>query len=537
MTPRLEVLGRRPSGYDAIIVGSGFGGSMVAHRLVHAGYRVLMLERGPWVRRGPENWAPDASLDLTPYYNTDIAYRVLDGASRSWAGACACVGGQSVFYGGVSLRFREADFAPDPEIVGASGARWPVGYSEFEAHYGEAERILNVAGDPEGDPTAPHRGSAYSQALGGLSPVSARIAGAARRLGLKPFRLPLAINYESAGRRMACIGCRTCDSFACAIGAKNDLAAGVLPRLIRAGLRVQANVLVTRLIQEGGRIIAVRCFDLGTAEEVTYRADLFVLAAGALGTPHLLLASDLARYNPARSVIGRYLTRHANAVVYGVFPWRPDPEKTFHKQIGIHDYYFGHPAVRHPRGKLGAIQQIHTPPVGLVKAHLPKGLGAVLEPAVEHLSGLLVMAEDQPRYENHVAVDSAARDRFGLPQLVIRHRYSERDEAARRALIRVAKRVLREAGALGFYVHQIETFSHALGSVRMGLDPHTAPLDSDGRFRGLPNLYVSDGSALPTAAGVNPSLTIAANALRIADAITRTARISRRSDQWKAMFV
>lgn len=521
--------------FDVVIVGSGFGGSMVAHTLVDAGQRVLMLERGPWVRRGPENWSHHGSLDLTPYYHTDLRYRSTDMADRV-VGSCACVGGPSVFYGGVSLRFREADFESDPAIVTDSGATWPLTYGDLEPYYGRAERILNVAGDAQGDPTAPFRSSTYAQPPASLSPTSSRIASAAARLGYSPFRLPLAISYRTAAARMPCIGCRTCDSFACAIGAKNDLAVGVLADLVHRGLRLQADTVATRLVRERGRVSGVRCFDLGAAREITYRANTVVLAAGALGSPHLLLASDLAGVNPAGSHVGRYLTRHVNALVYGFFPDRPDPEKTFHKQVGIHDCYFGDPRTPHPSGKLGAIQQVHTPPLGLVQAHLriPRQL---LGATVEHMTGLLVMAEDQPQIGNHVTLDSGMRDRFGLPQLVIHHRYSTRDEAARDALVRVAKRILKRAGAMGCYVHPIETFSHALGTVRMGRDPRTSPLDGNGRYRGLPNLYVTDGSALPTAAGVNPSLTIAANALRIADVIVQEPIPALGRGQWDTSSV
>jgi choline dehydrogenase-like flavoprotein len=112
-------------------------------------------------------------------------------------------------------------------------------------------------------------------------------------------------------------------------------------------------------------------------------------------------------------------------------------------------------------------------------------------------------------------VSWSSRDRFGIPRLVVRHAYTPRDEAAALVLVGHARRVLRETGALFTWVHRIETFSHALGTVRMGPDAATAPLDADGRYRGLDNLYVVDGSALPRSAGVNPSLTIAANALRI----------------------
>lgn len=508
--------------YDVIIIGSGFGGAMVAHALVHAGLKVLMLERGGWVKRGPHNWAPDATLDLTSFYSRESPYRVLAGGNSGLLGAYHCVGGPSVFYGGVTLRFREADFEADGEIVGDSGARWPYAYRDLEPYYTRAEKILNVAGETGHDPTEPFRSAPYPQKLNGLSPTSRMIASAAYKLGLRPFRLPLAINYSSNGKRANCTNCTTCDTFACAIQAKNDLATCVLPDLMRKGLHLQPDTVALRLVTKENRIVAVGCYDTLRGEKCYYGAKLFILSAGALASPHLLLASGLQRFNPGGHTVGRYLMRHSNAIVFGIFPNRPDRAKQFHKQLGIHDFYFGNPSIKNPSGKLGSIQQVQTPPVGLVKASLPKPFGQFLSPGVAHLTGLLVMAEDQPQYDNHLAITREPLDGFGLPQLVITHHYTARDLAACRALIKKAKQILRKAGAWFHYVHYIKTFSHTVGTVRMGEHPKTSALTGYCQFRGIENLYVVDGSFMPTSAGVNPSLTIAANALRVGEQIVQT---------------
>jgi choline dehydrogenase-like flavoprotein len=300
------------------------------------------------------------------------------------------------------------------------------------------------------------------------------------------------------------------------------LATCVLPELIAKGLELKANTVATRLITEDNVVAQVECHEKPTGQKHYYRARTFILAAGTLGSPHLLLASDLQRFNPAGHVVGHFLMRHCNAIVFGFFPRRPNRARQFHKQLGIHDFYFGHPTIKKPFGKLGSMQQLHTPPVGLVQANLPKPLGHLLSPAVDHLTGLLVMAEDQPQYHNHVAVDRSRTDDFGLPQLTITHHYTERDVAACDALIKKARQILRRAGATFFYIHKIKTFSHAVGSVRMGNDPKTSALDEFCRFRGLANLFVVDGSFMPTSAGLNPSLTISANALRVGEHIVDT---------------
>jgi choline dehydrogenase-like flavoprotein len=520
--------GSTPPAYDVIVVGSGFGGALAAHRLVAAGLRVLLLERGGWVERGdPARDDVRGFFQWTAAYDRSAPYRVEQGGRAGAEGICACVGGPSVFYGGASFRFREADFAPPPEVVGGSGAEWPIGYAELERHYGEVERLLGVAGESGVDPTEPYRSTRYPQRPAPLSPLSERLAGAARELGLHPFRIPLALNH-SRERGAVCTFCTTCDAYACWNGAKNDLATRVIEPLLARGLELRAGRVVTALLEEGGRVFAVECVNRETGERERHRGARVVLAAGALATPHLLLASGLHHANPAGALVGRYLTRHCNAFVYGVYPRAPNPEGVHHKQVAIHDFYFGDPEAPEVPGKLGNLQQIMQPQTGAAVRWmyglgergrpLRAALAGVARGAGRHLSGLQVIAEDQPREENRVEL-LPGRDRYGLPRVVVRHRYSERDLAARRALVRRARQLLSRTGALFCIPYPVSTFSHAVGSVRMGADPRRAPLDEQCRFRGLRNLWVVDGSFMPTAAGVNPSLTIAANALRVAERI------------------
>ncbi len=504
-----------PSLREALIIGSGFGGAMAAWALVDAGWRVTVVERGGWVPRGPENWQAESVGTLGPHYTATDLYQAGDGSSAHSVGAFHCVGGPSVFYGGVSLRFREADFEPTPTIDAGSDAAWPWRYAELEPYYAKAEALIGVAGSQGTDPTEPPRSGPFPAAPLPLAPVSMRIAAAARAIGLQPFPLPLAINTGERPGRATCVACPTCDGFACAIEAKNDLATTILRPLVTRGLDLRTDTVITDLEVREGRVVAATGTDRRRGSPVRLEAPHVILAAGALATPHLLLASGLDRLNPAGQTVGRYLMRHKNEILLGFFRRQPDPEHRFHKQLGIHDLYFGDPSGRGPAGPIGALQQLPTPPVSLARDGLPRALKP-LAGLVSHLTGLLVIAEDQPQAANRVRLDGG-HDRDGMPRLRIEHRYSPRDLAATAVLRRTARRVLRRAGALFAYRHVIDTWSHALGTVRMGLDPRTAPLDGDARFGGVTNLLVVDGSALPRSAGVNPSLTIAANALRAAD--------------------
>ena len=521
--------------HDVIIIGSGFGGALAAHALVEAGLKVLLLERGRWVSRGPQNWEPGAAAQLSEHYLSDTPYQVTDDHGRSVTGAFHCVGGPSVFYGGVSLRFRAEDFEPHEEITAGSGAEWPISYDDLEPYYARVEELIGVAGKAGEDPTEPWRSTPYPEEPRPLQPVSERLSAAARALGLNPFRLPLAINYGRPNRN-ACRECPTCDGFACAVSAKNDLATVILNPAVERGLELAPESVVTSLEHDGRRITGVRVTSARGGEATrVLRARHYILAAGALASPHLLLVSGLERANPAGDAVGRYLMRHCNRIVFGLFARRPDPEGRFHKQLGIHDLYFGErnaiarglqPGAT--SGRLGGLQQLVTPPISLVRMQAPRGTGPFLTPFVSRITGFLAIAEDQPQYGNRVVADGAP-DRYGMPSLRVTHHYSDRDEAAVRVLARTGRAILKRAGALAYYNHRIWTFSHALGTVRMGRDPRTSPLDADCRFRGIENLSVVDASALPTAAGVNPSLTIAANALRAATALAAELRGSERA--------
>lgn len=506
------------SHYDAVIVGSGPGGAMAAEWLVRAGARVLMLERGGWVARGPESRLPSRVAMLSPHYSLATPCDADTDAGRHLAGAFHCVGGQSVFYAAVALRYRERDFLPAEQ---ADGGVWPFGYAELEPYYTLAERLLGVSGDTGADPTEPTRSESYPQRSPELSAGGAALHAAARRAGLRPFRPPLAISR--GGARPACTACSSCNGFACGVRAKGD-ASLIVADLVEEGLELRTGAAAVRILSEGTRATGIEYVDLARGRSVRVFADSIVLAAGALATPHLLLASGAHTQNPGARVVGRYLTRHCNAVVCGLFPGVPPFGRMSFKEMAVHDFYHGHPD--HPAlGPVGCIQQ-EALPAAMVEHQLPASLRPLARAALPHLAALIVMTEDEPVWSNRVALDRRRVNALGMPVLQVRHRYSRRDLARRRVLIEEARRLLGAAGAIATTHRSIDTFSHAVGTVRMGDDPRTSALDADGRFRGFANLYVADAGALPTSAAVNPSLTIAAHSLRVAARLSRSPRHS-----------
>lgn len=205
--------------------------------------------------------------------------------------------------------------------------------------------------------------------------------------------------------------------------------------------------------------------------------------------------------------------RHCNAIVCSLFPYKTNPERIFHKQVCITAFYEDLREQLH--SSTGIIQDIYTPPREAIEHFAPHGLKRIAGNVTQFIQNLLCIAEDDPNIENSVSL-SEELDAYGLPVIKIKHHYSTDDYLRRDYLIRRAKRILVTAGALGHYVHKIDTFSHAVGTARFGTSPEKSVLDKHCRFFGIKNLFVLDGSFFPTSAGVNPALTISANSLRVA---------------------
>ncbi len=492
-------------GWDAVVIGSGLGGALAAQRLSEAGARVLVLERGRWPHRDEGDWSPRAILsDLRYRGKTPLSVRQLGDRRFRPVPMNETVGGMSVFYGGASLRLRPGDFA-----------RWPFDYHELEPFYTGAERLLGVHGAAGADPFDPPRSGPYPFPSIPWSTPAERIRRAGEGLGFRPFPIPLAINF-SAPDKPQCVRCNTCDGFPCAIDAKND-AAGILRRAEGKGLAVRAGIVVSRLQTRGARVVGAEGIDQGSGETVFFEAPLFVLAAGALGSPAILLRSGLAGDGANALPVGRFLMRHCNAVVAGLFTFRTNPDQVFHKQVCFTDFY---EEARERDGlAVGVIQDIYTPDVDVVRRAAGRVTGAFLRrPLVHRLQNLLCVAEDEPDPDNRVSL-GAETDAFGMKRIQVEHRYRKADHDRLQSLVRRARKILRAAGALATHVWPISSFSHAVGTLRMGNEAKDAPVGPTGRVRGLDNLFVTDGSTFPASGGVNPSLTIAAGALRIAEGI------------------
>ncbi len=489
--------------YDAIIVGSGFGAAATAVSLVEAGLSTLMVERGRPAKRDALDWDQRQIL-VDKRYRSPSPIQVRQYGKRKYETEYPneVLGGMSVFYGGASLRLRESDFS-----------RWPIDYADMEPYYCEAEAALSVHGIDGLDPCEPPRSQPYPHQPPELAVPAQRIRDAGERLGLRPFPIPLAINFTDS-RRPLCIRCNTCDGFPCKIEAKNDVTATLLHQAQTRGLEIITGAIVVRLESRADAVTTAVCIDAESGRERRFEASLFAMAAGALSSPGILQRSGI-RSTAERDPVGRYLMRHCNAVVTGIFPFRTNPEQVFHKQLCFTDYY-GDGDEAGPA--TGIIQDIYTPSAPVIRHFAPFGARSLAGRLANNMQNLLCVAEDEPRYENGVGMGSDL-DRYGIPVATVDHAYTDGDTSRRQRLVTHARHILKSAGAMLTRVHEIDTFSHAIGTIRFGDSKADSALDETCRFRGLENLFVTDGSFMPTSAGVNPSLTIAANAFRVADHI------------------
>jgi choline dehydrogenase-like flavoprotein len=488
---------------DVVVIGSGMGGGTVAHALARRGADVLVLERGERIPREPENWSPRAVFVERRYKPVE---RWLDGAGRPFApGVHYVVGGSTKVYGASLPRLRERDFGPLEHREGTSPA-WPFSYAELEPHYAEAERMYRVHGEPGEDPTAPPRSGDLPYPAVPHEPYVADLAERLRAQGVHPSSTAMGIDLGPGG---ACVRSPTCDGFPCMRGAKSDAeTCGVDPALATGHARLETGVRVRRIVTDGSGRRVQRLMAEGRDGSVEVTGGRFVLAAGAVNSAALLLASADEKHPNGLAngsdQVGRNFMMHNNAHIVAVDLDRRN-DVVFQKTLGVNDFYLdggdGYP--------LGSLQLIGKVQGVMMKTAAPRGVPrALLDLIARRSVEWLVMAEDLPSPENRVIVDSAGR---------IATARTARGMSTHAALLKRAKGLLRAAGydAILTQHFDISMNSHQCGTVVAGRDGATSVLDPWCRAHEVENLWVVDGGFFPSSAAMNPALTIAAQALRV----------------------
>lgn len=506
--------------WDVVIVGTGMGGAALGYALARRGRRVLFLERGvlqpPSDQPATEATDPDERLRLGLW--PDPVRMIVNGRSTESYAAIGCAaGGSTRLYAAALERFEPVDFEPAPGAPHPAG-QWPVSYADIAPFYAQAEDLLHVLGtrDPLGDAGAPERPPPPA-----CAPIDRVFIDDFTRAGLHPYRLHVGIGYAP--------GCRECLGIVCGRACKSDAANRFLQPALETGhAELRTECEVARIESSGREATAVLYRRDGVLRRA--RGRIVVLAAGALRSPGLMLLSANADHpaglGNSSGLVGCNLMFHASDWV-ALWPSRRAGMDGPRKTIALRDFY------RAGAVRLGAFQS-----VGLSAGYgnilmflygwfdrsalarlrflrpflrIPAAIAAKL---FGKASIFALIMEDLPYRDNRVAVDP------GEPGKIIVH-YDVRPELTERA--RTGRKLLRArlGGLRKFFLRpdfMIDT-GHPCGTCRFGDDPATSVLDRDCRAHDLDNLFVVDAAFMPGSAGVNPSLTIAANALRVAGAI------------------
>ena len=498
------------SDFDIVVIGSGAGGGTLVRALAPTRARILLVERGGFVPREAENWDPAAVWKELRYRTAE---RWLDGAGRPFLPYTHyCVGGNTKFWGSVLYRLRKEDFEAVEHAEGVSPA-WPIDYATLAPYYERAERLYQVHGEAGLDPTEPPRGP-YPHPPIPHAPEIAGIVDRLRALGLHPSPLPLGLIRP--GEEDGCILCDTCNSFPCRLHAKSEAEiCCVRPAAAKDNVTLWTHALARRLLTDaaGRRVEAVEVARNG--ETVRVGAPLVVVSCGAVNSAALLLRSVSDRHphglaNSSGLVGRRYMAHHAT-MMQGFHPLRRNGA-VFQKTVAINDFYLRGPDGGPPLGQIQSQGRTHAVMAQTVVPWLPLWAYAAW---VARGVDWLAMTEDLPRTDNRVDVDTAGR---------IRLHYRPDNVRPHRRLVREMRRILRR---LGFRVvvthsHGAKNTTHQCGTVCFGADPQTSVLDPYCRSHDIENLFVVDASFFPSSAAVNPGLTIAAQALRVADHIAET---------------
>jgi choline dehydrogenase-like flavoprotein len=498
---------------DLVIVGAGAGGGTLAQRLARRGWKVLVLEKGPFW--DPDrDWVSDEAGSHKLYWTEERIIGGNDPVELGKNNSGHGVGGSMVHYAGYCPRFHPSDF--EVRSRDGVGEDWPISYDDLKRHYERLELELPVAGqdwpwgDPHRYPHSPHPIAGGAE----LAWAGARALGIGIRVG------PVGITNGSFGNRPHCIYRGFCLQ-GCKVNAKASPLVTHIPDAIEHGAEIRADSMVSRVeIDEGsGRVTGVRYIRDGI--ERVQRADAVAIAGYSIETPRLLLNSTSARFPHGlangNDQVGRCVMVQGAPQIAGRFPDELRMYKAPPPEISSEHFYETDPTRGFARGF--SIQTVGPLPIDWARHVLADGhWGRALREYMRdynHWYTLGALSELLPLPENRVTIASELTDANGIP--VARMDYSQCEND--RKNIAMAKQTLRDifeaAGAQD--VLAIDRYAHLVGGCRMGSDPEGSVVDADHRAWEVPNLFIADGSVMPTQGSANPALTIMALASRLAE--------------------
>jgi choline dehydrogenase-like flavoprotein len=506
--------------YDVIIIGTGAGGGTLARHLAPSGKRILLLERGGWLAREPQNWSAADVFIENRYVSPDTWY---DGKGHEFQPQVHYyVGGATKLYGAALYRMRKEDFGEVRHCDGISPA-WPISYEDMEPYYTRAEELYCVHGARGEDPTEPPASAPYPFPAVSHEPRIQQLSDDFAKEGLHPFHAPCGVMLDEANMPYsACVRCDCCDGFPCVVHAKSDAEVlGVRPALEHDNvtLLTDATALALGTDAAGTTVTEVQVERDGQRE--AFAADVVVVSCGAANTAKLLLASANDKHPNGLAngsdQLGRNYMFHNSQAVLAI---SKEPNHTvFQKTLGVNDYYFASDAWEFP---MGNIQMVGKSVPAMYRGEKPTitklAPTMTLEEVAIHAIDFWLSTEDLPEPENRVSLDSEGRVTLA---------YKATNDTARDKLFHQLRSLL---GKLGMHEHHLiprwaylenkipaAGVAHQAGTTRFGTDPASSVLNSDCRAHELDNLYVVDTSFFPSISAVNPALTAMANAVRVGD--------------------
>ncbi|MGA9117775.1 MAG: GMC family oxidoreductase [Bacteroidota bacterium] len=525
---------------NAVVVGAGAGGGVVARELSEEGLSVILFERGDWVSFDAHDtdellsqrttvlgnaFGPDDVRYRRVVVNSDGTTAIVVPSENDYNNVAACVGSGTVSYGAMAWRFMPEDFRMKTTygpVEGSTLEDWPVSYEDLEHCYEKAEWEIGVAGDASRNPFAAPRKKPYPMPPFAYNKEATMLESTMRQMGLHPFPIPMLRNSVPYNDRPACVRRRSCCGFACPLNAKSGTQNTVIPTALATGnCELRTNCVVSEIVvNESGRPTGVEYFDRDGNKQ-SQSADIIVVSASATETPRLLLNSKSKAF-PAgignrHDWVGRNLQGHAYTGAFGLFEEDIFDDVGPGASIAISD--FSHHNTGIIGGGLLANEFTRLPYLftGIRPPGAPTWGKAHKEFQREYFRRNVQVVgpiQEMPVFDSRVQIDPSVKDAWGIPVVRLSGTRHAKDFEGCKFLSGKAESILREAGASITWQsvggRGLSGGQHQAGTCRMGNDPQTSVTDKYGRVHETPNVFVADASLHVTNGGFNPALTIMA---------------------------
>ena len=534
---------------DFVIVGSGAAGGVLAKELATAGFGVVVLEQGPYLREGDfkhnefrTTFMNELTNDWSRQPNTFRASEQDKARVKPTILYGRMVGGSSVHFTGNYWRFHEIDFierSKRGDIPGAALVDWPITYADLEPYYTKVEWEIGVSGEAGASPFDPPRSKPYP-----LPPLPVKSTGVllergAKKMGWHPYPAPIAILSKNYRNRAGCVHCGYCEGFGCEMGAKSSSLSTVIPEAERTGrCEIRANSYAREIpLDAAGRVTGVVYFD-AKKREVLQKAKAVIVCANGAETPRLLLLSKSTKFPDglanSSGLVGRHLMFNAGESVWAQYE---HPLNEYKSQIVtrvVHDFYEMDPKLGICGGG-GLDMRFDVLPIGFALGNgLPPDTprwGAEYKKMIQRnftrTAYIFCHATSLPVPTNSISLDPETKDAWGLPAVRVTYKDHPDDMKTAEFLQARASELIDASGAVRKWTEPVrpqEFGVHLLGTCRMGNDAKTSVINIDHRAHDVPNLFLCDGSSLVTSGRGQPTMTIQALAFRAGDRIVRLAK-------------